>query len=289
MIWYFADLSELRADPKQTKADIFVTAGFAINTDCLLQLAQAISKVKENRTGYSSYPVKWNMKDIGRARDIHGKGLTNSREFWDLLREEVLQELFQQQPTIFISILGAHSTKQSISRERHQQLVQYSFGNLLQRFALNKQTDVDKPAVVTMDWPESNDRTPFIREYLSAWRDGQSHSRHLYTNPPPYYSGPLRALGFLSSIHFAATDIDVYLQATDLIVGATRQFVETAIRQKGEENFGSKCFRQLILPLVARDPKNQSPLGYGIAISPKDSPLAQQIREALEKIDVHRS
>jgi hypothetical protein len=282
MIHYTADLSELTSDYQIPRPDVFISAGFALEEAGLTSLTGDVEELKRQLTGYDCCPVKWNMKDLQRSLELHGiaPDFLDPAQIGDALRSGMLSALARRTPSIFLSVLTSHSAQGSTIRRVRPSLVRYSFANLLQRFGLHKQAaDPGAPALLTLDWPESNDRHPFVREYFAAWRDGVTGRGLLGSR---YFCGPLRALGFHSGLHFGVTDIDLSLQLADLIVGCSRRFLDFAVGHATIQDFGVQCFSQLV-PCLPKGPTG-TPIGYGIAISPRTSPLVTRIQNALAQL-----
>jgi hypothetical protein len=268
-----ADLASATAEVP----DIIITGGFALPTANEPALLLECQEIKENHTGYRDCPIKWNFRSLNRALELHGR--TDLAQPLiakaDVLRQELLGALIHHDANFFISIIQAYSNRRQILGETRSDLVEYSFGNLLMRAGLFKSSINLTTAEVISDWPERQDRAPFVAEYLSAWRTGHSAGGHI-----TYRCGPLRDIGFYPSPVFGVTDIDPRLQLADLVVGSSRQFMNYVLGGLNDQDFGVTQFRR-ILPHFYRTEGNRTPIGAGISVAPTRSPFSGQILRGL--------
>lgn len=273
------DLSELTAVWGAEVPDVFVTCAIAIPDANLSRLLEEVRQTKSQITGTPDHPVKWNMRDIRRALKIHGLTCEESRilGFSDELRGGLLRLLPRSNARLFLSCVLAYSNDKRVLRRTREDLLIFSFANLLMRAGLyKKDLGVEIGVQVLLDWPEKRDPMPFVTEYVAAWRDGSD------TAGQTYFCGPLRDLKFAPGLHFAVTDTEPILQLTDLVVGAFRSFLEFAMSKRPQTDFGVEAFAR-ILPCIHRNQLGAI-VGYGIAVSPRESGLCSLIEKGLSAL-----
>lgn len=125
-----------------------------------------------------------------------------------------------------MSCLQTYSIRRDVIKDLKQELSGYVFSNGLMRFAMCVKESRAAHAQVILDWPDKGDSKPFNREYASAFNTGKSGK------DVAYYSGPLKDIGFSDSIFYAKMNHTTLLQVADIILGATREFVECALEKK---------------------------------------------------------
>jgi hypothetical protein len=128
-----------------------------------------------------------------------------------------------------------------------------------------------------LDWPDRNERAPFTNEYFSGWRYGRSGPPE---RPVNYNCGALLQLGFASGPVFAGVEFDPRLQLADLIVGASKEFVNFALSKIPKESFGVQTFKLLMPSLFQR--KSGQNLGLGFTASPAQSDFSKKILDGLK-------
>ncbi|MHA1329892.1 MAG: hypothetical protein ACTSR2_02335 [Candidatus Hodarchaeales archaeon] len=272
----FFDNSELMDIWGAEVPDILMVGGFAIPRNREQILINEVKRLKESYFGDPFVPVKWNIRDLQeslenrRGKELYRKVMNKSKE----IRAGVLDAMKSENLTLFISIIHAYSNRKQILGKTKQDLVGFAFGNLLMRTgSYVKDQKTTTRTEVTLDWPESNDRTPFVKEYCSGWESGCSGSVE-------YFCGPLCNLGFEQGPIFALMELNVGIQMADLIVGITREFIEFSMGKRSKNDFGVGQFFN-ILEKFWKSNKGKI-LGYGISLSPPDDELSNRITEIIE-------
>jgi hypothetical protein len=132
---------------------------------------------------------------------------------------------------------------------------------------------------VLLDWPERNDRKPFVNEYHTGWRCGRSGPAEKAVN---YDCGALARFGFAPTPVFAGTEFEPRLQLADLVVGAVREFVNFALGKAAKNSFGVTTFKTLTPHFYQRD-RGQM-LGRGLTVSPVRSEFSSAILAGLKAL-----
>jgi hypothetical protein len=180
--------------------------------------------------------------------------------------------------TLFTSAILAHSNKKQVLGRTREDLVGYSFGNLLMRAGLYcSEKRAGQRVDILLDWPEKNDRGPFVNEYYTGWRHGRSGKGDDAVN---YHCGALAELGFAPAPVFAGMEFEPRLQLADLVVGAARDFVNFALGKSERESFGVKTFQSLLANFYQRE--NGQILGLGLTASPANSDFSHAILVGLK-------
>ena len=273
MRWY-ADNSELNGIRGSQIPDILLFGGLAVPPDSEFILRTTIEEVK-SKFGPPRIPVKWNFKDLKRVfvrqnkRSIYDELLKKSQEW----REEIFKAVKDIEFTIIIACVESHSVERRTIISVKEQLTQFVFNNGLMRYALHvKESNPDRAEVI-LDWPDKGDSSPFDKEYASAFNDGKSPDGVVYS------SGALKDLNFLDSAVYTNMNHSTILQFADLLVGATREFVECAL--------GKKCYGFGIdmLKLVFHKFRGTpcDVIGRGISIASKNPQFRSSIDDAIKK------
>jgi hypothetical protein len=276
------DNSELNGIWGAEAADVLVIGGYTIPRDKVAPLLKKVQKVKEKRGLNPHCPVKWNMRDLDRAlmaNDLIGQKDTLIGQS-NVLRTELLNELTAAGATIFASAIRAYSNKKQILGKTREDLVGFSFGNLLMRVGLFcKEAAGGRRVDVLLDWPERNDRSPFTTEYYTGWRHGRSGPEG---KSVIYQCGALADLAFSPAPTFAGMEFEPRLQLADLVVGATREFINFSLGEAKEDSFGVQQFKSLIPHLY--QPSGRRSFGRGITVSPANSDFSTAVLEGLKKL-----
>lgn len=280
---FVCDNSELNGIWGAELPDVLVVGGYAIPRDKVSPLLKKVEQVKANRGLNAHCPVKWNMRDLDRALVAHG--LLGQKDILigqsNLSRAELLNELTATGAKMFVSVIRAHSNKKQILGETHEDLVRFSFGNLLMRAGLFcRETANGRRVDILLDWPERNDHGPFAAEYYTGWRYGRSGPEG---NSVKYECGALSDIAFTPTSIFAGTEFEPRLQLADLVVGASREFINFSLGKAKEDAFGVQCFRSLI-PHFYKTSTGQI-FGRGITISPTRSDFSSTVLSALGKLE----
>jgi hypothetical protein len=274
------DNSELNGIWGAEAPDVLVVGGYAIPRDKVSPLLKKVQEVKEKRGLNPHFPIKWNIKDLDHALAAHG--LIGQKDILigqsNVLRTDLLTELTAAGATIFASAILAYSNKKQVLGQTHQDLVGFSFGNLLMRVGLFcKDAAGGRRVDVLLDWPDRNDRGPFTAEYYTGWRYGRSGPEGKAVS---YQCGALADIAFAPAPTFAGVEFEPRLQLADLVVGATRQFINFSLGKAEENSFGVRRFKSLIPHLY------QAPniLGRGVTVSPTNSEFSTAVLEGLKKL-----
>lgn len=275
------DNSELHGIWGAESADVLVIGGYAIPRD---DVAPLLKKVQERKSHFGldpHCPVKWNFRDLDRALIAHS--LLGQKDILmgqsSEIRKDLLETLTGAGATIFTSVIHAYSNKKQVLGKTKDDLVSYSFGNLLMRAGLFcKEKAGGKRIDLLLDWPEANNPVPFVSEYHTGWRYGRSGPEGTEVK---YECGSLMSLSFVPTAAFARMDFDPRLQLADLVVGATREFINFSLGKLGEDAFGVQRFKSLMPHLYAR---NGRTLGAGITVSPTMDVLSTSVLDGLKKL-----
>lgn len=276
------DNSELTAIWGALTPDVIIVGGLALNRGALTNLCQQSRHIKQSYGVDPDCPVKWNLRDVDRALRLHGcegdRSTLLSQS--NALRKELIQAIAGSGATLFVSAILAYSNRRQVLGRTKRDLVRFSFGNLLMRLGLYCQESAHSdPVELILDWPESNNRKPFVDEYLDGWRHGRSGTKTQFT---PYHCGCLEGLGFMPSPVFAPMDLDPRVQLADLVVGASRSIFEYALGKQRANSFGVQRFREL-LPHFDRNASGRV-MGRGITVSPTRSDFSGVVMTALNKL-----
>jgi hypothetical protein len=260
--------------------DIIVITGFTLPSDDVRALVQKTRYIKKHLAGDSLAPVKWNMKDVVRACKLHGLSHLRGQlvQKSDHIRAELLKVLCKLDAKIFVSVILAYSNRKQVLGRTKQDLVGFSFGNLLMRVGLSlAEAKTHKKVQVLLDWPEGSRRDPFIHEYHSAWKHGKS-----YGSAAKYKCGALSAIGFDSAPVFGVTDLDERLQIADLVTGAARVFINFCLGKVSQDDFGMRAFTTVCANLDRSAAGH--PFGRGLTVSPTNSQFSKTLLSGLKKV-----
>ena len=276
------DNSELSGIWGAEASDVLVIRGYGIPRDKVTPLLKKVQEVKAYRGLNAHCPVKWNMRDLDRALAAHD--LIGQKDILigqsNLLRTDLLNQLTAAGATIFASAICAYSNKKQVLGKTREDLVSYSFGNLLMRVGLFcKEAAGGRRIDLLLDWPERNDRGPFTAEYHTGWRYGRSGPEGKAVR---YQCGALADIAFSPTPVFAGMEFEPRLQLADLVVGATREFINFSLGKAKEDSFGVQRFKSLI-PHFYQAPGPQI-LGRGMTISPTNSDFSAAVLAALKKL-----
>jgi len=279
---FVCDNSELSGIWGAEAPDVLVIGGYAIPRDKVTPLLKKVQEVKAYRGLNAHCPVKWNMRDLDRALAAHD--LIGQKDILigqsNLLRTDLLDQLTAAGATIFASAICAYSNKKQVLGKTREDLVCFSFGNLLMRVGLFcKEAAGGRRIDALLDWPERNDRGPFTAEYYTGWRYGRSGPEEKAVR---YQCGALADIAFSPTPIFAGMEFEPRLQLADLVVGATREFINFSLGKAKEDSFGVQRFKSLI-PHFYQAPGSQI-LGRGMTISPTNSDFSSAVLAALKKL-----
>jgi hypothetical protein len=220
-------------------------------------------------------PVKWNMKDLQAIYEEQKQGalyekLLKSSAEW---RTKIFQCLADADVKIIIACIESYSADKKVQVKTKEGLVRYAFSNGLMRFGLLAQESSAEAPMVVLDWPEKADPKPFNFEYACAYVNGKTSNEKV-----EYSCGKLSALGFADSAVFTSMRHSTILQAADLVVGATREFIECSLEKKGPGQ-GVECLK-IIKAKFRGAPDNI--IGRGISISSGNEGLGEKVAAGLK-------
>jgi hypothetical protein len=278
---FVCDNSELNGIWGAEVPDILVIGGYAISRPQIPKLLTEVERIKTAHGLDPQCPVKWNVKDLDSALTAHV--LMHQKEIIlaksNALRTELLKALAGSDAIVFASAIRAHSTNRQVLGRTKEDLIAYSFGNLLMRAGLYCKEKQATHADFLLDWPERNDRRPFVNEYYKGWRHGRSGSA---SSKVKYMCGALTALGFAPSSSFGAMEFEPRLQLADMVVGTVREFVSFALGKTPITSFGVQRFKALLPKFYRRS--NGAIVGRGLSISPTHSDFCGAIFSGLATI-----
>jgi hypothetical protein len=258
--WY-ADDSELNAGFGAEIPDMFIFGGVVVASASERQIREEITRAKKHFAEPGDYPVKWNMKDLKKEFDRRGDEtiykllMPRSKD----LRRLLFLEMSALPIQILLSCILGHSRLRSILKAHKEDLSGHAFTNALMRFALEvRDRSGVSAAEVIVDWPARDNPKPFDNEYRSAFARGTTLAG------VAYISGPLNHLGFSDTLVYANDTVSALLQLADLVVGAFKDFLRTALLND-QDSFGVEML-QLVSAKIRGVPNNI--LGRGISVSP---------------------
>lgn len=275
MRWY-ADNSELNGIKRAEIPDILLFGGIAVASEHEKSLRNCIEEQK-GKYSHHRAPVKWNYRDLEKLykkqnrSDIYRDLLPKSKEW----RKDIFTEANKLDFVIVISVIESASVKRKLLKSFKPILTRFSFSNGLMRYGLHVQEEEPDRAQVILDWPDGGDPKPFDSEYVSAYLSGESHNHGIR-----YKCGKLCDLNFLDSVVYTNMHHSTLLQFSDLIVGATREFVECALGKK-PTGFGVDMLRLVVEHF--RGYKSQI-YGRGISISSKDRSFHRAIKNGINDL-----
>lgn len=239
-------------------------------------MRQAIRDIKKSHFAGPDFPIKWNF------RDLKGDFPIGPAPVYDYLlqaSETWRTQMFEAATTIDMNLLiccvQGHSAIRRIQRRTRDGLTRYVFVNGLLRFGLHVKDAAVDSAEVILDWPDRNNRKPFDDEYYSAYNYGIS------VNSQPYHCGKLCDLHFADSPFYANMNQCSPLQFSDLIIGATRDFVQCAINDR-RHGLGARLLRYVVSRFRGFEGGADEILNRGIVITSDDPSFREQIKTAIK-------
>lgn len=274
MYKFYADDSALKKNHGDEKRPVFLFGGLLISRKDEVQLSSIIKGIKKEYT-YEDMPIKYNIKDVEevyqrfeRVKDF--EKIKGDSMAW---RKRIVQESLQFDYRIFISCIENFQADRKNQKEIKQDLSSFLFANTLMRVGLYAGENEMNHIQVILDWPEGNFSKPFDKEYYYAYNRGTN------SDGQEYFSGPLNKLGFDQTLYFARCNHSNLLQFADIILGSTRDWIETEL-QRRDTSIG-KELTQLLLQKFYGYPSKI--LGYGINISSNNTELKGQLKEMIKK------
>lgn len=277
LIRWYADNSYIHGIWGAEIEDILMFGGIALEQDAEQAISAIMENVKKPYKQEADFPVKWNIKDLKEYYEKKGLAelyqalLAESKEW----RSQVFGEAADIEFTIIIALIKAYSQQRETIIETKKRLTRYVFSDALMRVGHHVK-EVNASAVeLVLDWPEANQpRHIFDEEYQSALIYGVTCEKQ------QYHCGVLKELGFSDSIYFTSMKGCSVLQFCDLVVGATREFIDLAL-EKDKETFGFDLLRGLNMKFRGA-PKNV--VGRGLSIAPTTGELIEKVSEYIPKL-----
>lgn len=270
--WY-ADDSELKKIHGDSKRPVLLFGGILISRKDEVELSQIIKEIKKEYTG-EDMPVKFNLKDLSEVYERfnrieeHKRLLRESREW----RLRIINESLKFDYRIFISCIENFQYNKKKQKSIKRDLSSFLFANALMRVGLHGRDLNSDYIQVILDWPEGNAPKPFDKEYYYAYNRGTD------SEAQNYYCGPLKNIGFDQTLHYARCNHSNMLQLTDIILGSTRDWIETELQDR-EYSIGMELAK-LFLPKFYGYPKKL--LGFGINVSSRNKTFKSQLKTIIK-------
>lgn len=271
--WY-ADNSELNGIKGAEIPDILLFGGLIVDHDTEQHIKSEVEEIKK-RHAHPRAPIKWNMKDLRelyKKQDmlpLYEKLMSTSRQW----RSEIFEALSSTNCVLLVACIEGYSSKRTVLKERKDELSRYIFTNGLMRFGLHVRDSKPDAAQVVLDWPDKGISQPFDSEYASAYSHGRTTDRHV-----TYQCGKLNGLHFADSVLFTNMPHNTMLQVADLIVGATREFIECCIGKKPGGQ-GLDCLK-LVRTQIRGAPDNV--VGRGLVVPSGNTQFLGAVRKGVK-------
>lgn len=264
---FYCDDSAFKKNQNSENRPVFLYGGILISREDEIELSNRMKIVKKEYTS-EDMPFKYNIKDVEEVYQRFDKindfkSIKSNSLKW---RTALIQESLQFDYGIFISCIENFQAEKKEQKEIRSDLSAFLFSNTLMRVGLfSKEKGLDYVQVI-LDWPTAADPKPFDKEYYSGYNKGSN------SNGLKYYSGPLKNLNFDQTLYYARCNHSNMLQLTDIIMGATRDWMEKGL-QKLTPSVGQGLSKQFFhkfyhYPQVWK---------HGINISSKNGMLNLQI------------
>jgi hypothetical protein len=273
--WY-GDNSELNGIWDAELPDILLFGGIAIRKEAIKQLIKIIYQIKRRYSSDPYFPLKYNFRDLkkwyesSKKMDLYHHLLKESFNW----RAKIVEESLACDYKIVIACFNMFAKKADKIKNDKEVLARYCFADALQRVALLAKELCITSCDVILDWPDGNRHQVYSNEYHSAFTQGCC-----YNNPlNRYYSGPLIDLGFSEHLFFIRTVDCSIMQFSDIVLGATREFIDFSLGKKTEDSFGVKLTKVLI-PKYRGYPHRI--IGRGIVVSPTGGTLQNKLLEKM--------
>jgi len=221
--WY-ADDSDIRTIKDLRVPNLILFGGIAVSSENERLLRSAIEEAK-SKFGHKRLPIKWNFKDLKKKYSEQNRLEDYEKllsKMFDL-RKAIFDATSKIEYSIIISIVIGHSSDSKILQKLKSDLSRHVFSNSLMRFSQHVKETNPQRAEVILDWPDSANSKPFDIEYACAYNSGETKDGQ------KYMSGPLESLNFHDSAVYTRMPHCTLMQFSDLILGATREFVQHAL------------------------------------------------------------
>lgn len=274
MRWY-ADNSDFGSDGAAVP-DVFVFGGLIISEADEPALIKGVEQIKK-KYGHARAPVKWNFKDVAKMYNTKERQACYAQmlDSVDKWRPEIFDLLGKSPVQIVVAAIEAYSSDKDMILKQRDDLAIIAFTNALMRFGLHVRYGKVDRAQVILDWPDGNARKPFNLEYDSAYQSGLS------VQAQKYHCGPLVRLGFADSVMFTTTEYSTMLQVTDLVVGATKEFLRCCLN-KTEQGRGLSMLAR-VRDQFRGAPNPTEVLSRGITISSGNKGFRDCVGTALKE------
>jgi len=277
LIRWYGDNSYIQGIWGAEIEDILIFGGIALDLETGLTISTIMKEVKKLYNQEVDFPVKWNMKDLKSYYEKKGivdlyQVLLQESKIW---RYKIFQEAAKTEFTIIVASIKAHSAKRKVIKKNREKLTRYVFSDAIMRVGLHVKEMKVSSVEIVLDWPEDKQsRYIFDEEYQSALAYGVTCEKQ------KYHCGALSALGFNDSIFFTSMKNCLLLQFCDLIIGATREFIDIALN-KEKDTFGFDCLKELRLKIRGA-PRNV--IGRGLIIAPTTGEFIDRINQLVPKL-----
>lgn len=228
----FLDDTEIYTSLHQSLPTFYLYGGILIEDRELRKLCTLIDTVKLEH-GTLECPLKYNFKDLKseykglNIQDLYDP-LLQSSKVW---RNNILERAKEIDYQVVISCVQKYHSQDSLIRKNKNSYIQYAFTYCMQRFGWEQKQRKGSSTLIYADWPSGSSKGTFQKEYHSAFHYGYT-SNWVYN----YSCGPLHEIGFNDSINFTISEESRALQFTDIIMGATKEFLSKKL--DGKESFG---------------------------------------------------
>ncbi len=270
--WYTDD-SALKKNYGDSKRPVFLYGGILISRSDEIEINLMMKRIKSQYTS-AEMPIKYNIKDVEEVyqrfeKESEFEVLKNQSVVW---RKQIIEESLRFNYTIFISCIENFQADKKEQKEIKQNLSSFLFSNALMRVGIFANSNNLEHIQVVLDWPESNDSRPFDKEYFYGYNRGVN------SNSQNYFCGPLNAIGFEQNLFYARCNHSNLLQLTDIILGATRDWLETELQ--GRDYSIGKELSQLFISKFYNYPDI---LNYGINISANNASFKKEVKLIIDK------
>nr|WP_299207789.1 hypothetical protein [uncultured Brumimicrobium sp.] len=261
MIKWFADDTKLTTE-KGKENNVLLFGGVVVDENAEKEIIELLKTVKRKYT-YEDLPIKWNFKDLKNTYKEQGKSddyklmLEKSYEW----RREIFEKSLNINYKIIISCLERYPSEKKLNTIKDK-LINISFSQALMRVGMYaKMRDFKQNFEIILDWPEGSNPKPFNNEYYYAFNKGKS------ANNVSYHSGKLSDLKFNQSLYFTKCTHSSVLQFSDLIIGATKDYILKTIYRDYKNSLGYEL-TELIIKKYNGYPNKI--IEYGLNYSPKN-------------------
>jgi hypothetical protein len=274
---WFADNSELNGIKGAEIPDILLFGGLIASPETEKSLRESVEAIKRRHAGHPRAPIKWNMKDLkGLYKDqgkqeMHDRLMQSSRQW----RSEIFECIATSDCSLLIACIEGYSSKRTVLKEKKDELTRFIFTNGLMRFGLHVRDTKPAHAQVVLDWPDRDNSKPFDSEYARAFSRGSTVNGQVN-----YSCGKLGNLPFCDSVMYTTMHHSTLLQVADLIVGATREFIECSLGKK-DGGQGVDCLK--LAKARFRGAPNDI-IGRGIVVPSGNSALMSKARKAAKEL-----